>query len=234
MKKAIALLITISILIGVSGCALSDLVSQAPPATPTPSRTPKPTFTPLPTDTPTPEPTPTATNTPVVVPTDTPIPAPSPTATDTPITPPTPTSPPPPPTATPTHTPAPVVYSCSYVLGSREGGAAGKPSEGTTPSSVFEGYVKDAAGNGLNDYGVWFEHPSVGTACVVTGDPTENWNPGAWKFVFWAALGKETEYYLTVKESCASGARALSDKVDFPYQYWGSGHHENITFVCSW
>lgn len=233
MKKAIALLITISILIGVSGCALGDLVSQAPTAIPTPSRTPKPTFTPLPTDTPTPEATPTATNTPVVVPTDTPTLAPSPTAmptaTDTPI------PPPPPPTATPTHTPAPVVHPCSYVLGSRDTSAAGKPAEGTQASTVIEGYVIDGAGNGLNNYGVWFEHPSVGTHCVTTGDPAELWDqwPGYWKHEFWAALGKETTYYLTIKESCAPGAPALSERVDFRYKWWPSGHQFNIKFRCS-
>lgn len=119
------------------------------------------------------------------------------------------------------------------MAGSKQAGAAGKPAEGTNPSSVFEGYLRDAADNPLNNYGVWFEHPSVGTHCVVTGDPTENWQPGQWKHEFWGPLGVETDYYLTIKESCAPGAPALSIKEDFHYKYWGSGHHRNIIFVCS-
>ena len=235
MKKAIAFLLTISILIGVSGCALGELVSQAPTATPTPSRTPKPTFTSLPTDTPTPEATPTATNTPVVVPTDTPASAPSPTAmptaTDTPVPPPTPTAPPAPPTATPTHTPKPVVYPCSYVEGSRTKSPAGKQGEGN-PSSVFEGYVIGADGNGLNGLGVYCEHPYE-TACVETGDPAKLWDqwPGFWKHEFWGPA--RGGYYITIKQSCAPGAPALSIRENFPYKNWQSGHHKNIKFRCS-
>lgn len=238
MRKYIALLVTISIFVGVSGCALGELVSQAPTVTATPSRTPKPTFTPLVTETPTPQATPTATNTPVVVPTDTPtlVPSPTamPTATNTPIPSPTPASPPPAPTATSTPAPTPVVYPCSYVAGTKTGSPAGKPGEGV-PSSVFEGYVLDAAGNGLNDYGVWFEHPSVGTHCVVTGDPTKYWDqwPGYWKHEFWAALGTETTYYITIKRSCDSGAPALSERVDFGYKWWPSGHQYDIKFRCT-
>ncbi len=231
MRKGIALLTAISILIGISGCALGQLVSQAPTATPTPSRTPKPTFTPLVTETPTPEATPTATNTPVTVPTDTPTPAASPTAmptaTNTPIPP-----PPPPPTATPTHTPTPVVHACSYVAGSKKASAAGKPGEGQ-PSSIFEGYIIDAAGNPLNDYGVYFEHQNLGTACVVTGDPSKYWEPGFWKHEFWAPAGPDMQYYLTIKGSCDPGAPALSIRESFRYKWWGSGHHQNITFRCS-
>jgi len=239
MRKAIALLVTISILIGVSGCALGDLVSQAPTATPTPTRTPKPTFTPLVTETPAAEATPTATNTPVVVPTDTSTPAPSPTATptatNTPIPLPTATSPPPPPTATPTPTPTPVVYSCSYVEGSRERAMAGKPEEGN-PASIFEGYLKDTAGNGLNGYGVVFEHATLGTHCVETGDPTHNWSSGFWKHEFWGGGGPQIPYYITIKGSCDAGAPALSIREgndEFWYATWTTGHHKNITFVCS-
>lgn len=234
MRKVIALLTLIVVLVtsGISGCSFG--IAQAPTATPTPTRTPKPTFTPLVTEIPTPEATPTTTNTPVTVPTDTPAPPPTatPMATNTPIPPPTPTSPPPPPTATPTHTPAPVVYACSYVEGSRERTAAGKPGEGQ-PSSIFEGYVIDAADNPLNKYGVEFEHPSVGTHCVVTGDPNEHWQPGQWKHEFWAEIGRETRYYLTIKQSCDPGAPALSKRVDFPYKWWPSGHQFNIKFRCS-
>ena len=236
MRKAIALVITISILTGVSGCGLGELVSQAPTATPTPSRTPKPTFTHLVTETPTSEATPTATNTPGVVATDTPTPAPSPTATptatNTPIAPPTATSPPPPPTATPTHTATPVVYPCSYVAGSKETGAAGKPGEGV-PSSTFEGYLMDAAGNPVNGYGVYFEHANLGPACVVTGDLTHNWDPGFWKHWFWAPAGPDMKYYITIKESCDPGAPALSMTEDFKYKTWRDGHHKNITFRCN-
>lgn len=237
MKKAMALVMTISILIGVSGCNLGGLVSRAPTATPTPTRTPKPTFTPLPTDTPTPEAPPTATNTPVVVATDTPALEPSPTAmataTNTPVPPPAPTSPPPPPpaTSTPTHTPTPpVVYPCSYVAGSKTGSAAGKPGEGP-PAAVFSGYVIDAAGNGLNGYGVYVEHPSEPPACVVTGDPTKYWAPGAWKYESYVPAGPG--YHLTIKESCAPGARDLSIREDFEWKTWLAGKHENITFKCN-
>jgi len=237
MRKVIALITVIVVLValGISGCSFG--IAQAPTATPTPTRTPKPTFTPLVTETPTAEATPTATNTPVVAPTDMPTPAPSPTAmptaTDTPVPPPTATSPPP--TATPTNTPTPEVKPCSYVDGSKEAGAAGGPGLGLQPSSIFEGYLYDAADNPLNNHGVEFEHPSVGTFCVVTGDPAPEhvWAPGFWKHEFWAALGTETTYYLTIKESCAPGARAFSIKENFSYKYWGSGHHHNIIFVCS-
>lgn len=238
MRKAIALSVIIYILIGVSGCALGELVSQAPTATPTPSRTPKPTFTPLVTETPSPEATPTATDTPVVVPTDTPAPAPSPMATpratNTPVPPPTSTSPPLPPTAT--HTPTPA-YSCSYVQGSKYTGAASKPGEGTQLCAIFEGYVVDAAGNGLNNLGVYFEHPSrLGTACVTTGDPAQTWQPGQWKHEFWCGEtgpGANTDYFITIKESCDSGSRPLSIREDFVYKTWGEGHHKNIRFICS-
>lgn len=235
MKKAIALLVTISILIGISGCALGDLVSQAPTATPTPSRTPKPTFTPLPTDTPTPEATPTATNTPVVVPTDTPAPVPSPTATptatSTPIPPPTPTSPPP--TATPTNTPTPEVKPCSYVEGSRKKSAGGKPGEGQ-PVLEVEGYILDATDAGRNDLGVYFEHIDLGTWCVVSGDSAHTWQPGQWKHTFWGSPGANTKYYLTIMESCAPGARALSPKTEFPFSWWGkAGHQFDIRFKCN-
>jgi len=229
MKKAIAFLVIISALIGVSGCGLGELVSQAPTATPTPSRTPKPTFTPLVTETPTEEDTPTATNTPVDVPTDTPTPLP--TATNTPIPPPTPTSPPPPPAPIPTPTPMPVLYPCVYVDGP-DRSMAGKPGEGT-PSSIFEGYLKGAAGNELNNYGVYFENPNLGTACVVTGDSTKNWPPGFWKHEFWDPAGIGVRYYITIKQSCDPGAPALSIKEDFLYSNWDTGHHKNIIFGCS-
>ncbi len=239
MKKAIALLVTISILMGVSGCALSELVSQAPTATPTPSRTPKPTFTPLVTETPTPEATPTATNTPVTVPTDTPalLPTATPMATNTPIPPPTPTSPPPPPTATPTHTPAPVVYACSYVEGSRKTTAAGKPGEGQ-PSATIEGYIEDAAGNRRNGIAVYFEFPTANppTECVISGAGT--WGPGQFKFDRYAGegggLGPDVQYYLTIKQSCDPGAPALSAREDFRYKWWASGHQYDIKFRCSY
>lgn len=241
MRKAIALLLTISILTGVSGCALGDLVSQAPTATPTPSRTPKPTFTPLVAETPTPEATPIATNTPVVVPTDTPAPAPSPTATPTATNtsvppPPTPTSPPPPPTATPTHTPTPVVYSCSYVAGSKETAMAGRPGEGQA-SAVIEGYIEDAAGNRRNGIAVHLEFQTAvpPTECVISGGTT--WGPGQFKFDRYAGgsgeLGPEVKYYLTIKQSCDPGAPALSIREDFKYKSWHTGHHKNITFACS-
>lgn len=235
MRRAIALLITIFILVGVSGCALGELVSQAPTATPTPSRTPKPTFTPLVIETPTPEATPTATNTPVVVPTDTPTPAPSPTATptDTPIPPPTATSPPQPPTATPTDTPTPETKPCSYVEGSREKTAGGKPGAGP-PILEVEGYILDAVGNPLNNYGVYFEHVNLGEHCVVSGDPTHTWQPGQWKHSFWSSPGAKTKYYLTVMEGCAPGARVLSPKTEFGFSWWGdAGHQFNIIFTCS-
>lgn len=242
MRKAIVLLVTISMLVGVSGCALGDLLSQAPTATPTPSRTPKPTFTPLVTETPSPEATPTATNTPVVVPTDTPVPAPSPTATpmatNTPVPSPTPTSPPAPPTATSTPTPTPVVYSCSYVAGSKTGSPAGKPGEGQ-PSAVIQGYIEDAAGNRLNDIAVYLEFQTAvpPTECVIAGDPAHLWQPGEFKFERYAGegggLGPDVKYYLTIKESCAPGARALSIREDFEYKTWLSGKHENITFSCN-
>lgn len=239
MEKAIAFLVAISILVGVSGCTLGDLVSQAPTATPTPSRTPRPTFTPLPTDTPTPEATPTATSTPVVVPTDTPAPAPSPTATptpmNTPIPPPTPTSPPPPPTATPTHTPTPVVQPCSYVTGSRETSTAGKPEHGQ-PSAIIEGYIEDAAGNRLNGIGVYLEFQTARppTECVISGGGT--WQPGQFKFDRYASKGGglgPIAYYLTIKQSCDPGAPALSIREEFWFKSWHTGHHKNITFACS-
>lgn len=239
MKKAMALVMTISILIGVSGCNLGGLVSRAPTATPTPTRTPKPTFTPLPTDTPTPEAPPTATNTPVVVATDTPTLEPSPTAmataTNTPVPPPAPTSPPPPPTATstPTHTPTAEVYPCSYVPGSKTGSAAGNPDDGLQPSSVFSGYLIDAAGNPLNGYGVYCEHPFEGPVCVESGDAAapRYWAPGAWKIEYWSPA--KPGYYLTIKESCLPGARALSIREDFEYKNWLGGKHEKITFRCN-
>jgi len=242
MKKTIALLVTISILVGVSGCALGDLVSQAPTATPTPSRTPKPTFTPLVTETPIPEATPIATSTRVVVPTETPIPAPSPTATPmptrTPTVPPTPTPrPPAPPTATPTPTPAPVVYPCSYFDGP-ERSAAGKPGEGQ-PSAIIEGYIEDAAGNRRNGIGVYLEFPTANppTECVISGGTAGQWQPGEFKFDRYAGgegeLGPETEYYLTIKQSCDPGAPALSIREDFEYKTWHTGHHKNIIFKCS-
>jgi hypothetical protein len=125
-----------------------------------------------------------------------------------------------------------VVYSCSYVAGSKTGSPAGKPGEGN-PSSVFAGYVIDAAGNGLNGYGVYFEHQNLGTTCVVTVYPTQYWEPGFWKIEFWAPAGPNLPYYLTVKESCAPGARALSIREDFIYKTWLAGKHENITFRCN-
>ncbi len=239
MKKAIALLVTISILVGVSGCALGALVSQAPTATPTPSRTPKPTFTPLVTETPIPEATPTATNTSVVVPTDTPTPAPSvtPTATNTPTPLPTPTSPPRPPTATPTPTLAPVVYPCSYFDGP-ERSAAGKPGEGQ-PSAIIQGYIEDAAGNRRNGIGVYleFQRAVPPTECVISGGVAGQWQPGEFKFDRYAGgegeLGPETEYYLTIKQSCDPGAPALSTRQPFWYKTWHTGHHKNIIFKCS-
>ena len=245
MRKVIALLTMIVVLValGISGCSFG--IAQAPTATPTPTRTPKPTFTPLGLETPTPEAIPTATNTPVVVPTDTPTLAPSPaatpTATNTPIPPPTPTSPPPPPTATPTPTDTPTpVLPCSYVAGSKYTSAAGKPAEASQPCGVFEGYVVDAAGNGLNNYGVYFEHANANppTRCVVSGDPLQNWQPGQWKHDVWCAagqgLGVKSTYYITIKQSCDPGAPALSIKEDFVYQIWSEGHVHNMMFVCSW
>jgi len=242
MRKAITFLITISVLVGVSGCALGDLVSQPPTATPTPSRTPKPTFTPLATETPTPEATPAATNTPVILPTDTPTPAPSPTpmpmATNTPTPPPAPTSPPPPPTATPTHTPAPVVYSCSYVVGSKTESSAGKPGEGQ-PSAIIQGYIEDAAGNRRNGIAVYLEFQTAvpPTECALSGGVAGQWGLGEFKFDRYAGeeggLGPDVHYYLTVKQSCDPGAPAFSVREDFKYETWHSGKHENITFRCS-
>lgn len=243
MGKAIAFLVTISILVGVSGCALGDLMSQAPTAPPTPSRTPRPTFTPLPTDTPTPEATPTATSTTVVVPTDTPAPSPTatPTPMNTPIPLPTPTSPPPPPTAIPTHTPTPVVQPCFYVMGSRERSMAGKPGHGQ-PSAIIQGYIEDGAGNRLNGIGVYLEFRTAvpPTECVISGGAMHEWQPGEFKFDRYASeeggLGPNVEYYLTIKQSCDAGAPALSRREgndEFWYGTWGKGHHWNITFVCS-
>jgi len=123
-----------------------------------------------------------------------------------------------------------VVQPCSYVEGSREKAMAGKPGLGQ-PSSTFEGYLIDAAGNPLKGYGVYCEHPSEAPTCVVTGDPTENWDPGAWKHTFWAPA--PPGYYITIKESCAPGAPALSIKEEFRYKTWRSGHQFNITFRCN-
>lgn len=235
MRKVIALLTVIVVLVtsGIEGCSFG--IAQAPTATPTPTRTPKPTFTPLVTETPTLEATPTTTNTPVTVPTDTSAPPPTatPMATNTPILPPTPTSPPPPPTATPTHTPAPVVYACSYVEGSKQKGAGGKPDEGQAVL-VVEGYIVDAAGAGRDDLGVYFEHVNLGTQCVVSGDPAHAWQPGQWKHEFWSSPGANTKYYLTIMDGCAPGARALSPKTEFPFSSWNiAGHQFDIRFICN-
>jgi hypothetical protein len=129
----------------------------------------------------------------------------------------------------------PVVHPCSYVVGSRERSTAGKPGEGQ-PASIFEGYVKDVAGNGLNNYGVYLEQEKLGTPCVITGDPTHYWDPGFWKIEFWGGGGVQIPYYITVKQSCDPGAPALSVREgneEFWYTGWGKGRHWNITFVCS-
>jgi len=125
------------------------------------------------------------------------------------------------------------VKPCSYVEDSREKAAGGKPGEGQ-PVLEVEGYIRDAADNGLDGYGVYFEQINLGTHCVVSGDPTRNWQPGQWKHTFWGSPGAKTKYYLTIMESCAPGARALSPKTEFWFSWWGdAGHQFNITFICN-
>jgi hypothetical protein len=115
---------------------------------------------------------------------------------------------------------------------------AGKPGEGQ-PSAIIEGYVVDAAGNGLNNYGIYYEHASANppAGCVIAGDPTNNWAPGFWKHERYCGEGQGLEvrsrYYITIKQSCDPGALALSIREDFLYSNWDTGHHKNIIFRCS-
>lgn len=112
---------------------------------------------------------------------------------------------------------------------------AGKPGEGNS-CSVFEGYLIDSAGNGLDNYGVVFEHATLGTHCVMTGDPAHTWASGFWKHEFWAPGGPQIPYYITIKQSCDAGAPALSIREEndqFWYSHWSKGHHKSIMFVCS-
>lgn len=116
---------------------------------------------------------------------------------------------------------------------------AGKPEHGQ-PSAIIEGYIEDAAGNGLNGLGVYLEFQTARppTECVISGGGT--WQPGQFKFDRYASeeggLGPNVEYYLTIKQSCDAGAPALSRREgndEFWYTTWHTGHHSNITFVCS-
>lgn len=98
IKKLLASVLTVFILLGAVGCT-----APAPTAIPTPTPTTVPTPTPTTVPTPTPTAVPTPTPTTVPTPTPTAVPTPTPTAVPTPTTAPTPT-----PTAVPTPTPTAV------------------------------------------------------------------------------------------------------------------------------